>query len=244
MTPELVTKDSGSSDGSVTLDFSAGSGAFDYLGAGDTLTLTYTVTIDDGDGGVTSKDFVINITGTNDAPVIADIAAQTLPEQTDTNALTTTVAVTFTDVDLDGDLDLWTPHHGYATATSFVFRPDALYVNDGVYGNLAELKWIGPHFAMRPVRPARTSDATVLGFDLFGPTCDSIDSMPGPHWLPADVAMGEWIEVGMMGAYSNALRTAFNGFRSGRHALLADGAWYLAEAEDDREPALRQALAA
>mgnify|MGYP000864622543 CR=1 FL=1 len=106
-------------------------------------------------------------------------------------------------------------------------RGTSLFLNDGVYGNLAELKWIGPHFAMRPVRPARTSDATVLGFDLFGPTCDSIDSMPGPHWLPADTDEGDWVEVGMMGAYSNALKTGFNGFGSERHAILGDGGWYL-----------------
>lgn len=110
-------------------------------------------------------------------------------------------------------------------------RGQGLYLNDGVYGNLAELKWIGPRFAMRRVEPDATGVAAtpVAAFDLFGPTCDSIDSMPGPHWLPADTATGDWIEVGMMGAYSNALRTAFNGFRSERHVVLEDGGWYLAE---------------
>jgi ornithine decarboxylase len=104
-----------------------------------------------------------------------------------------------------------------------------LYLNDGTYGNLAELKWIGPQFPMRLVRPARPGDARQVGFDLFGPTCDSVDSMPGPHWLPADTEAGDWIEVGMMGAYANSLRTQFNGFTSERPALLADGGWYLAE---------------
>ncbi len=104
-----------------------------------------------------------------------------------------------------------------------------LYLNDGTYGNLAELKWIGPQFPMRLVRPARPGDARLLGFDLFGPTCDSVDSMPGPHWLPADTESGDWIEVGMMGAYSNSLRTRFNGFASEPMALLGDGDWYSAE---------------
>ena len=106
-------------------------------------------------------------------------------------------------------------------------RGGGLYLNDGVFGNLAELKWIGPRFPMRVVRPARHADATCRGFDLFGPTCDSFDAMPGPHWLPADVADGEWLEVGMMGAYSNAMRTGFNGFASERPAILSDGGWYL-----------------
>ena len=57
--------------GSVDLSFSAASTAFDYLAKGQVLTLTYTVAIDDGDGGVTPKTFVVTVTGTNDAPVVA-----------------------------------------------------------------------------------------------------------------------------------------------------------------------------
>lgn len=104
-------------------------------------------------------------------------------------------------------------------------RGQGLYLNDGVYGNLAELKWIGPQFPMRLVRSPRPADAALLGFDLFGPTCDSVDSMPGPHWLPADTDEGHWIEIGLMGAYSNALRTRFNGFASDGLALLRDDGW-------------------
>ena len=106
-------------------------------------------------------------------------------------------------------------------------RGRSLYLNDGVYGNLAELKWIGPHFPLRVVRDVGARNAESVPFDLFGPTCDSIDSMPGPHWLPADVEAGEWIEVGMMGAYSNALATRFNGFGAEPAAVLDDRAWYL-----------------
>ena len=106
-------------------------------------------------------------------------------------------------------------------------RGNSLYLNDGVYGNLAELKWIGPRFPMRLVRPADGPAARPIAFDLFGPTCDSIDSMPGPHWLPSDTDEGDWVEVGMMGAYSNALKTGFNGFGSERMAILDDSGWYL-----------------
>ncbi len=118
-------------------------------------------------------------------------------------------------------------------------RNRALYLNDGVYGNLAELKWIGPHFPMRVMRQTGEAGGCRQPFDLFGPTCDSIDSMPGPHWLAVDAQAGDWIEVGMMGAYSNALRTQFNGFGSEAIFVVDDAGWYL--------PALReihQALAA
>ncbi len=41
-------------------------------------------------------------------------------------------SASFTDVDLDGDLDLWTPHHGFTTASgTFTFQGDHLYLNDG-----------------------------------------------------------------------------------------------------------------
>ena len=80
---------------------------------------------------------------------------------------------------------------------------------------------------------------TCRGFDLFGPTCDSFDSMPGPHWLPADVEDGQWIEVGMMGAYSNAMRTGFNGFCSEKLAIVSDGGWYLGGRRRQAEEANR-----
>jgi ornithine decarboxylase len=123
-------------------------------------------------------------------------------------------------------------------------RGSSLYLNDGVYGNLAELKWIGPHFPLRLVRTGGRPQASLKqAFDLFGPTCDSIDSMPGPHWLPVDADDGDWVEVGMMGAYSNALKTRFNGFESDRLAFVRDSGWYLppADRRDGGEAPLRAA---
>ncbi|XSC44667.1 VCBS domain-containing protein [Bradyrhizobium sp. RDT10] len=100
VTPGAVTKNAGSSAGLVNLSFSAAATAFDYLAKGEVLTLTYTIAIDDGDGGVTPKTFVVKVTGTDDAPQIANIAQKNLVEQPDTAALTATIPVTFTDVDL------------------------------------------------------------------------------------------------------------------------------------------------
>jgi ornithine decarboxylase len=36
--------------------------------------------------------------------------------------------------------------------------------------------------------------------------------LPVKFALPADIRVGDWIEVGQLGAYSNAMRTRFNGF--------------------------------
>ena len=56
--------------GSDAWTFSAQDKSFDYLAAGETLTLTYTVQVDDGHGGVVTQPVTITVTGTNDTPVI------------------------------------------------------------------------------------------------------------------------------------------------------------------------------
>ncbi len=66
----------------------------------------------------------------------------------DVQLIDTPAGATFVDFDLDGDLDLWTPHHGYASSTgAFVFRPDHLYQNDGT-GNYEDVTdAVGMHTA-------------------------------------------------------------------------------------------------
>src|SRR3546814_8846033 len=56
------------------------------------------------------------------------------------------------------------------------------------------------------------SDAETVAFSFYGPTCDDLDHMAGPFFLPADIKAGDFIEIGMLGAYGCAMRTKFNGF--------------------------------
>ena len=91
---------------------------FDYLADGETVTLTYTVEVDDHHGGVTSQDVVVTVNGSNDAPEIANIAQQGLTEQTDTAPLTTTIPVTFTDLDLSDVGHSATIAHAVATGAT------------------------------------------------------------------------------------------------------------------------------
>ena len=59
--------------GSRSWTFSAPDHYFDYLADSETVTLTYTVQVDDHHGGITSQNVAITVTGTNDAPVaVAD----------------------------------------------------------------------------------------------------------------------------------------------------------------------------
>lgn len=90
-------------------------------------------------------------------------------------------------------------------------RGAELYINDGAYGALFDAAHIGWRY---PVRLLREKESRVrpADFSFYGPTCDDLDRMAGPFALPGDVGPGDYIEIGMLGAYGCAMRTAFNGF--------------------------------
>lgn len=91
-------------------------------------------------------------------------------------------------------------------------RGRALYLNDGVYGSLADAGRVGMRFPARLIRPSGEVRGAPVPFRFFGPTCDSADRMDGPFLLPDDVREGDWIELGQLGAYGSCMRTAFNGY--------------------------------
>jgi ornithine decarboxylase len=100
-------------------------------------------------------------------------------------------------------------------------RGDELYINDGAYGALFDAAHIGWRFPVELVRD-EASDAKDMGFSFYGPTCDDLDHMAGPFMLPADVTAGDYIEIGMLGAYGCAMRTGFNGFGSDVKIVVED----------------------
>jgi len=100
-------------------------------------------------------------------------------------------------------------------------RGDQLYINDGAYGALFDAAHIGWRFPVRLVREEE-SDARDMPFSFYGPTCDDLDHMAGPFHLPADVGRGDYIEIGMLGAYGCAMRTAFNGFGAVQKVAVED----------------------
>jgi ornithine decarboxylase len=101
-------------------------------------------------------------------------------------------------------------------------RGNELFINDGIYGSLSDAGVPGFRFPTRMIRPDRPSGAQDQPFVLFGPTCDSADRMAGPFLLPGDIGPGDWIELGQLGAYGSALRTAFNGFDRAEMVEVSD----------------------
>ncbi|MES2340122.1 MAG: type III PLP-dependent enzyme [Pseudomonadota bacterium] len=95
-------------------------------------------------------------------------------------------------------------------------KGDALYLNDGSYGSLfdaAHTKWPFPVKLIRNVDgEAQEVEGALKPYRFWGPTCDSLDHMPGPFWLPEDIREGDYVEIGMLGAYGVAMNTRFNGF--------------------------------
>jgi len=92
-----------------------------------------------------------------------------------------------------------------------------LYINDGIWASLSD-SWTGKitlpaRFIPDPARKTRSGNADkVVPFKVCGATCDSVDILSRPFWLPETVDTGDWIEIGHIGAYSLSLRTHFNGF--------------------------------
>lgn len=117
-------------------------------------------------------------------------------------------------------------------------RGDELYINDGAYGALFDAAHVGWRFPVSLLRD-QSSTAELKPFSFYGPTCDDMDHMAGPFLLPADVEAGDYIEIGMLGAYGCAMRTSFNGFSSETLVEVNDAP--MASMYDDALPAPRRA---
>ena len=89
----------------------------------------------------------------------------------------------------------------------------AVFLNDGVYGGLTEIRDIGAPDRLRVIAPDGTARrGGPVPRVVFGPTCDSIDRLPDPLPLPGDMEEGDHVLIAGMGAYSRALSTRFNGY--------------------------------
>ena len=99
-------------------------------------------------------------------------------------------------------------------------RGDELFINDGAYGALFDAAHVGWRF---PVAAIGDEFAVMeRDFAFYGPTCDDADYMEGPFALPENITAGDYIEIGMLGAYGAAMKTGFNGFGNAVAVNVAD----------------------
>jgi len=99
-------------------------------------------------------------------------------------------------------------------------RGDELYINDGAYGALFDAAHVEWRFPVRVLED--DLDEAQQDFAFYGPTCDDADYMKGPFQLPVDIQAGDYVEIGMLGAYGAAMKTGFNGFGNAEQIVVAD----------------------
>ncbi len=94
-------------------------------------------------------------------------------------------------------------------------RPDGdtVFLNDGIYGGLVDIRDMG-----LPERVHVVADDGTWRMGepkariVFGPTCDSLDRLPDGLPLPNDSEIGDFVLFPGLGAYSLAMTTVFNGY--------------------------------
>jgi ornithine decarboxylase len=91
-------------------------------------------------------------------------------------------------------------------------KGNVLYINDGTYGSLFDAGTPKFIFPMKLLCDEKIYSTDLASFSFYGPTCDSLDYMKGPFYLPSDTSEGDYIEIGQMGAYGRTMSTRFNGF--------------------------------
>ena len=90
---------------------------------------------------------------------------------------------------------------------------DTVFLNDGIYGGLAEFRDVGHCERYRVYAPDGSErGGKCVEFIAFGPTCDSLDKLPSALQLPSDCAEEDYILIDGMGAYTTCISTRFNGY--------------------------------
>jgi len=124
-----------------------------------------------------------------------------------------------------------------AEAESLIVRVDArrgqeLFITDGSYGALFDAAHLKFQFPIHLIGHEHVPVQDCSPFSLWGPTCDSIDYIEGPFFLPRFVQEGDYLEIGNIGAYGRAIASRFNGFGQYDEVILDDAPMYTMYPQD------------
>ncbi len=88
--------------GQLTWTYSVADAAVEYLAAGQTRVESFTISLDDQNGGVIARQIDVTITGTNDAPIITaeDLVGGVTEQGAPSGDLSNSGSISFSDVDL------------------------------------------------------------------------------------------------------------------------------------------------
>ena len=99
-----------------------------------------------------------------------------------------------------------------ATRVKTVRDDGSVFLNDGIYGGLAEAPILGNVDRIEVASTDGPRSGDLEARIVFGPTCDSLDRLPDTLELPVDLVSGDWVMFHGLGAYSTATVTRFNGY--------------------------------
>lgn len=95
-----------------------------------------------------------------------------------------------------------------------------VFIGDGVYGCLHEQFFMDARLPTNIWRDGKLLSRDGPERELFGPTCDPSDKLASRYQLREDIRVGDCIEFKLMGAYSTATATRFNGMEPAQYVLV------------------------
>lgn len=100
-----------------------------------------------------------------------------------------------------------------ATRIKSISDEGSVFLNDGIYGGLSEFPSMGVTRKFTVISPQGLArQGAKRPTTLFGPTCDSLDTLPNQTLLPEDTEEEDYILFTSMGAYVKGVTTEFNGY--------------------------------
>ena len=137
---EVAAVTSGFSADSNSWDYSMANNALNFLAAGETITLSFTVTVTDDSGAGNNSDskvVTLTLTGSNDAPVVTGAVLSTVDED-DANPATVNLLANASDPDRTDDVDTASVAYSVSAGT---WAPAVSYSVDNETGALT----LDPH---------------------------------------------------------------------------------------------------
>lgn len=165
----LTPSTTNANNGSVAWSYDVINSKFDFLGAGETLRLTYSATVDDGHGGVITHPFTVTVTGSNDAPTIA-VSSGALTELPEANSKIdhTGGTITFADADLT-DRPVVSTHF-----TSFTYQSSSHHdVTSSLSGQqLADIAAVEASLTLTPSATNTSNGSVAWSYDVCNSALD------------------------------------------------------------------------
>jgi VCBS repeat-containing protein len=127
--------------GALTWSFSSGTEVFNYLAAGESLTLTYSFSVSDPNGTASSpQSITITVNGSNDGPqltaAITDILSGSVSELSDLDPLELTAPLSTDGVFSIADLDYSDSLSAFVSSSSSSVDPNRLAAGQSTLGTL------------------------------------------------------------------------------------------------------------